>query len=77
VPGVAFVVVNVNVELTAPVVIVTGFELHPILTPEGRVEVVRFTDPVKPLLGVTVMLVEPPVALVCATETPVGFADTL
>ena len=73
-PGVAPDVVNVKVDEAAPLVIVTGFALQPIVTPLGKVEVERATDPVNPLLGVTVTAVvfEP----VCPTWTVVGDAET-
>lgn len=55
-------------------VITTGFALQPMVTPVGRVEVVRATDPVNPLFGVTVTVV--PSEPVWGTVTVEGEAET-
>jgi hypothetical protein len=71
VPVVAFAAaVNVNV-----LVEVAGFGLKPAVTPDGSVPVLKLTLPLKPLIGVIVIVL---VAVwPCMTLTEPGFADRL
>jgi hypothetical protein len=71
VPVVAFAAtVNVNV-----LVEVAGFGLKPAVTPDGSVPVVKLTLPLKPLIGLIVIVLVPVWPCVIASE--LGFADRL
>jgi hypothetical protein len=53
--------------------VVVGFGLNPAVTPLGKPEALKVTLPVKPLVGLTVMVLVP--LLPCCTVTLVGDAD--
>lgn len=57
-------------------VVVVGLGLKDAVTPVGRPLAVKLTDPVKPLLGVTVSVVVPPGVTACVVTTVVGEAAT-
>ena len=68
--GVPAGTVRVNV-----LVVVAGFGEKPAVTPLGIPVALRFTLPLKPLIGVMVMVLVP--LLPCAMLTELGFADRL